>query len=125
MLELTFGCEALYEDNRVKFVGVATSAITNHKNFVVAYESGHTETQSLDFIKEYFEILGHPPQLSDLLYTIGKVDNSGRLFKLYPNGYMTWGEFQTESGNYDMTKSLRENLESEELCDFIHQLICK
>lgn len=73
-----------------------------------------------DAINEYGE-----PQLSDLLYTIGKVD----AFCCYTqsNGTLC---VQQESDdkkwcNYDTTKSVRENLENEKLCDFIHQLICK
>lgn len=80
-------------------------------------------------------IIGKEPQLSDLLYTIGKVhpnrhilfNSEGQLVEYL--AHIESGEmglwYLTEGKPFDLTKSLRENLENEELCDFIHQLICK
>ena len=80
-----------------------------------------------DAINEYGE-----PQLSDLLYTIKSVNENnqekGVYFDLGRSELLLMSRSPLKVENsvsYDLTKSVRENLENEELCDFIHQLICK
>lgn len=92
-------------------------------------EQGKTPEQLQDecayYIQDAINAYGEP-QLSDLLYTIEKKTSD---YSMGTDGRLTYCNWVlNEKGYtivYDLTKSLRENLENEELCDFIHQLICK
>lgn len=121
LMELTFGCRIKVDESVDDLVVVKENKNGNYNVFNVHRK----ESYAVNFSLHDVEILGHPPQLSDLLYTIGKVDafccytqSNGTLCIQQENDEKKWC-------NYDLIKSLRENLENEELCDFIHQLICK
>lgn len=76
------------------------------------------------------KVIGHPIQLSDLLYVIEKNNKNSIecritlsiLFAYTSEHY----EFETELFKYNLSFSFKENLvQSEELCSFIYELICK
>lgn len=133
LMKLEFGCEVRKKDTgdgrdraagkQGKIVYIYRHERPNAQAFHAYFDGNKTHSIVFDY---ELEILGKEPQLSDLLYTIEKntpdysMGTDGRL------AYCNW--VLNEKGYtivYDLTKSLRENLENEELCDFIHQLICK
>ena len=94
-------------------------------------EQGKTPEELQDecayYIQDAINAYGEP-QLSDLLHTIHE-KWSIRSFviatEIYPVFRFINPDTKEFSVPYNLTKSVRENLENEELCDFIHQLICK
>lgn len=132
LMKLEFGCEVRKKDTgdgRDRAAGKQGKVVYVYRHLTSSPQAFHAyfegnKTHSIVFDYE-LEILGKEPQLSDLLYTTGKVV-----------GRVTGDNYHTDTvgcvvlnnvpvANYNLTKSLRENLENEELRDFIHQLICK
>lgn len=130
LMKLEFGCvidvngtpRTVYKVDRQGDV----FTLLGESQFIISKETALSRSALETTFSRVITIIGKEPQLSDLLYTIEKntpdysMGTDGRLT------YCNW--VLNEKGYtivYDLTKSLRENLENEELCDFIHQLICK
>lgn len=128
LMELTFGCEVKYGKDSIKS-GKIISKMVN--GLYTVLNDKNTIRASIDVV-DIVEVLGKEPQLSDLLYTIKSVNENnqekGVYFDLGGSELLLMSRSPLKIENsvsYDLTKSIRENLENEELCDFIHQLICK
>lgn len=140
LMELTFGTTIKHKSVPNK-KGVYIGQSSHDKHHWM-----YQDNTTYPILLEHIEVLGREPQLSDLLYTVGastafKLDVvcEGRTTlyirdrNLYPAvlGVKTamdeWDKktHGRRGAQYDLTKSVRENLENKELCDFIHQLICK
>lgn len=128
LFELTFGC--VIDVNGTPRTIYKVDREGNY--FILLGESQFVISKETMELSKVITILGHPLQLSDLLYTIKSVNENnqekGVSFDLGGSELLLMSRSPLKVENsvsYDLTKSLRENLENEELCDFIHQLICK
>ena len=142
LMELSFGC-LLHRKNEGKDYGyyqVLENGSGFHPDFlwvssrvfgkmqVKHNEIGTEEELSVKDITDKFEIIGHPIQLSDLLYTARyqeiSIDSDGYIRQR--NNNSEWVLITPTTWKYNFQKSFKENLESsEELTKFLFNLICK
>lgn len=129
------GCEEVYDDNEIL-------TILNHSyggkcgedydgDFLQVWSEGwgrFFEWGNEDDVPD-FEILGHPIQLSDLLYAIGRnrglmLGTSGTFYRWQEERLSNphfWGEGVAK---YNLSKPFRTNLEeNKELTDFVWSLL--
>jgi hypothetical protein len=69
------------------------------------------------------EIFGKEIHLTHLLRTIGEKDGNILLDAFGLIQY--WSDGMIKTIPYDLTKSVSENLENEELCSFLYKIICE
>jgi len=95
------------------------------------YESSVQESWSVvesfqsSFHPSCFEILGKEPQLNHLLRTINEHRGLDDIINIGSTGFISLerNEILEKVFIYDLTKSVSDNLENEELCTFLSEII--
>lgn len=120
-MELTFGCEVKFGFSSARYCGEDNDWIYLEKLNVIQ------PTREIEKVGKSIKlkILGHPIQLHHIILAV--INHKQRyLVKGYISGDRM-NNFEAEIldllARYDKTRGLHG--QSEELCDFIHQLICK
>lgn len=131
-MELTFGCEVMFNKHRTKVIQEEYVEESNGcKSFILRYEE-NDKFEEMRIGREYppeegdgdwmydFEILGHPITLSDVLRAMEQI--------LTDNGIYTKDAYEqvflqviSDPGRWDLTKNLSE--QSQETIDFLWEII--
>lgn len=150
LMELSFGCEVfcvhndtgtVFRDRVCESIGKLSAQYCHEeglsKNHVGAYivERGYAQPEARKIkglrevgnLFELNEIIGHPPQLQHLLTTFNKTSNNndsivhfdGENLYFFESAY----DDMSKKIKYDLTKSVEENLDNKELCEFIGSVL--
>jgi hypothetical protein len=122
---LEFGCKVRYEvfPGTNMIVTITDEVQKNDENSIIFSDSD---------VCRIVEILGKEPQLNHLLRTINQNKNAYTAYTtIAPDDearmFMGFIDAETEphEKEYDLTKTVSENLENEALCSFLYKIICE
>ena len=133
LMELSFGCEVKAWIDDDEFV---LRHINDDGIIIVECEEYDIETikELLGTEENIFEIIGHPPELRHLLRAIAKEPSDYEMWldatrfdtpHLLATKYGEREDFEKPMFSYDLTKPLPDNLDNEELCTFLFDLLVK
>ena len=136
LMELSAGCEFIEQFGQKALV--LRKYIVSNESDVYDYTYDKPNAEDLGFARSphhpAWKIIGHPPELRHLLRAIAKEPSDYEMWldattfdtpHLLATKYGEREDFEKPMFSYDLTKSLSDNLDDEELCAFLFDLLVK
>jgi hypothetical protein len=127
LMDLSFGSQILYGEDH-EFPALFINWVSKTENEIAVLCCTFGNRKILD--REWIKILGHEPQLSDVLMALHhqKVEMkveievlSGGRFKFWKEDYNKFGDFEETNTYFDLSKSVKD--QSPETLQFIADLL--